>query len=288
MKLSLVSLFLAAGLVAAPVSAQQAEPVEVMILGSYHFANPGRDLANMEVDDVTTPRRQREIEALVDALAQWQPDKILIESEQPGPDFHVSDYAEFSPAMLAERRNESVQIGYRLAHRLGHPHVYGFDEQPGENEPDYFPYGPLRQWAEEHGMAARLDAMEQEIQARVAAEGAAQAETSIPASLIEHNDRAASDGQHAYFYYGLFDFGDGEAQPGAELNAYWFLRNAKMFAKIGLIVEPGERVLVIVGSGHGFWLRHLAEQTPGYELIDVVPLLRAAADALASEREAVR
>lgn len=286
MKRPFAALLLAAGLAAAPAAAQ--EPVEVMILGSYHFANPGRDVVNIEVDDVTTPRRQREIEALVAALAEWAPDKVLIESEQSGPDFRVPDYADFHPEMLTERRNESVQIGYRLAHGLGHPHVYGFDEQPGEGEPDYFPYGAVRQWAEAHGMAARLDSMEQEIQTRIAAEGAAQAGTSIPASLIVHNDRESADTQHAYFYYGLLDFGDAEAQPGAELNAYWFMRNAKMFAKLGLIAEPGDRLLVIVGSGHGFWLRHLAEQTPGYRLVDVVPYLRAAASALESEPEAAR
>lgn len=278
MKRPFAMLVLAAGLATAPAAAQ--EPVEVMILGTYHFANPGLDVVNMEVDDVTTPRRQREIAALVEALAEWRPTRVVVEEEAEGPNLIDEGFVGFEPAMLAENRNETVQIGYRLAHRLGHGHVYGFDEQPGEGEPDYFPYGTVREWAEAHGMVARLDAMEQEIQAIVAAEGAAQAETSIPASLIVHNDRDASDGQHAYFYNRLFDFGDGEAQPGAELNAYWFMRNAKMFAKLALVAQPGDRLMVIVGSGHGFWLRHLVEQTPGYVLVDVVPYLRAAAIAL--------
>ena len=60
------------------------------------------------------------------------------------------------------------------------------------------------------------------------------------------------------------------------LNAMWYLRNAKMFAKLALIAEPGERVLVIVGSGHKVWLDHLVEHTPGFIEVSPVPYLQMA------------
>src|SRR4051812_37581346 len=37
---------------------QGERPIQVMILGVYHFGNPGRDLHNVQAEDVTTPRRQ--------------------------------------------------------------------------------------------------------------------------------------------------------------------------------------------------------------------------------------
>lgn len=67
----------------------------------------------------------------------------------------------------------------------------------------------------------------------------------------------------SHIYYGLMAFGDTESQPSAELNAYWYVRNAKMFAKAGLIAESGDRVLIIVGSGHKYWLDHFASTSPG-------------------------
>jgi hypothetical protein len=39
-------------------------PVEVMVLGTYHFGNPGLDLNNMKADSVLTPARQRELAAV--------------------------------------------------------------------------------------------------------------------------------------------------------------------------------------------------------------------------------
>ena len=56
-------------LVAAPAAAQVPEtpPIEVMVLGTYHMANPGLDLANVKSDDVLKPQRQKELEAASDA-----------------------------------------------------------------------------------------------------------------------------------------------------------------------------------------------------------------------------
>jgi hypothetical protein len=40
-----------------------ARPVEVMVVGVFHMANPGHDLHNLKVDDVLEPKRQGEIAA---------------------------------------------------------------------------------------------------------------------------------------------------------------------------------------------------------------------------------
>src|SRR3546814_18683122 len=47
----------------------EAERPAMLILGTPHFNNPGRDMVNRKLEDVTTPERQSEIEALVDSLA---------------------------------------------------------------------------------------------------------------------------------------------------------------------------------------------------------------------------
>ena len=52
---------LAALLMPTAVLAQAPEPVEVMVLGTYHFDNPGQDLHNARIDPVTTPQKQAEL-----------------------------------------------------------------------------------------------------------------------------------------------------------------------------------------------------------------------------------
>ncbi|HQV02973.1 MULTISPECIES: DUF5694 domain-containing protein [unclassified Novosphingobium] len=282
MRKVLLSVLAAASLVAAgTVAAKRADaakpaPVQVMVLGVYHLDNPGLDLRNITADDPTSPRRQRELEALADALVRFKPTKVMIEVQGAGPDFEDKGYRSFTPANLATDRNEVVQIGYRLAHRAGLKSVQAIDEQPGPGEPDYFPFDKVQAWTKANGKEAQLGAMFALVEQEQKEFERLQPVSSIPALLMRHNGPGADAMNHA-LYNGLLWMGDGESQPGAELNAYWFMRNAKIFGKLMLASKPGDRVLVIYGSGHRYWLRQLAKTTPGFVDVDVMPYLKDAA-----------
>lgn len=252
-----------------------AQDTAVMVLGTYHFSNAGLDKANVKADDVTAPKRQAELERLTEALAAWKPDKVLVEWQYPQP-FTVPEYRAFKPEGLKTKTNEVIQIGFRLARKLGHADVYGFDEQPGPGEPDYFPFGPVEAFATAHGQKAELDAVFDYFRQEVDAQTKAQETQSIPELLLTINDPARNTAEHVKGYYGILRFGDADDQPGAVLNAMWYMRNAKMFAKIGLIAKPGERVLVLVGSGHKYWLDHFTATTPGFAQVDPRPYLKKA------------
>ena len=81
-------------------------------------------------------------------------------------------------------------------------------------------------------------------------------------------------------YYGMLPIGDRNEQTGADLNAGWYLRNAKIFGKLMQVAKPDAsqpaRVLVVYGGGHGYWLRHFASQVPGYRNVDAMPYLEKA------------
>lgn len=254
----------------------QSRPIEVMVVGTFHFGNPGLDLVNVKAVDVTTPARQRELAILTDALARFRPTRVMVERETSGPDFAVKDYRNFTAARLQTDPDERVQIGYRLAARIGLRDVQGIDEQPSAGEPDYFPFDKVQAWAAAHGRQGELEAMLGAVQVQQKAFEARQATASIPELLLE-TDRPAKSAADHQLYTELLKFGDGESQPGADLNAMWFLRNAKIFAKLGLVAGPGDRVLVLYGAGHAYWLRQLVQTMPGYRLVEPGPYLRQAA-----------
>lgn len=260
----------------AAASPQPAAPVEVMVVGTYHFDNPGRDIHNVKADDVLKPQRQRELELLATALAEFRPTKIVVERVAKTPTLLDHRYAEFGPAELAKNRAERVQVAYRLAHRLRHKSVYAIDEDSGPGEPDYFPFDKVVAWAKANKAQDRIDAIMAEGALAVKRIEEAQAKGSIADVLVGLNtaERANKDQE---LYYSILGIGDTEAQPGADLNAMWYLRNAKIFAKLQKVAQPGDRVLVVYGAGHNYWLRHFAGTAPGYRNIDPTPYLTSAA-----------
>ena len=257
-------------------SAQPAAPIEVMVVGTYHFDNPGRDLNNPKADDVLKPRRQKELEALASALAEFRPTKIMVERVAKTADLVDPRYPEFTPAELGRNRDERVQIAYRLARRLGHTTVYAIDEQPEGDEPDYFPFGKVAEWAKANQAEPKVNTM-MAAGAAIAAEiEKLQASNSIGGALAAMNARETLERDQT-LYYGMLAIGDAAQQPGAELNAMWYMRNAKIFAKLMTLAKPGDRVLVVYGNGHNYWLSHFAATTPGYRKVDPTPYLQRAA-----------
>jgi hypothetical protein len=249
--------------------------IEVMILGTFHMDNPGADLNNSKVDPVTTPTKQAELQRVADALARFKPTAIAVErvaADQASMLDHR--YPEFKPANLLTEGDERVQLGYRLAAQLRLDRVYGIDEQDHDGEISYFPYELVDTWATAHGRANDLQSMSSGIQKQLADFETRQKTDSIGRLLSSYNapDGLMSEGGNS-FYMSIMKFGAGAEQPGAILNGRWYTRNAVIFSKLLQVAHPGDRIIVIYGAGHSYWLRHLVKQMPGFKLVEAADYL---------------
>lgn len=239
--------------------------VEVMILGSAHFAQ-----IPIEVDNILSPKRQAELEALVTSLATFNPTVIAVEQTAPPP-YNDTRWPDFDAEMLATDRNETVQIGYRLAERANVDRVYAIDEQPEGDEPEYYAVAGLESYAEDLGRLDEVNALADWGPFMAKMQSAIQNDT-VSGILIPHNDESFIDD----FYWNALLIGEGERQPGADLAAYWFMRNAKIFNKLTQVTEPGDRVVIIIGAAHVHWLSDMVDRVPGYREVAVIPFLEAA------------
>ncbi len=280
MKKLLAALALAASsacVTQAPVETAITAPdmVEVMVIGSFHMGNPGQDVANADIENMLTDDRQAEIAAVADAVAEFKPTVVAVERVTDAPGYVDPKYQAFTPQMLTENPDERYQIGYRLANMMGLTRVYGIDEQPSDGEPDYFPFDALMAHANATEQGETLQQQIAKVQDLMAGFNRLQKDNSV-ADLLATMNR---DGEFSSpeFYYRTFFYDRGEMQPGAELQAYWFMRNAKIFSKLVQVTKPGDRVVVVYGAGHKFWLTHFAENTPGFVSVDPVPYLEKAA-----------
>src|SRR5262249_7059410 len=233
---------------AAPARQPPAERAEILVLGPYHMANPGHDIFNMQADDVLSPKRQAEMAEVIAVLKRFQPTKIAVERETNDKRI-ANDYTDYLAGKHELTRNEIEQIGFRLARELGHKTVYAVDAD-GD-----FPYLRLVKYAKATGRSKERDEIYGEVGEMVKAQGAYLGSHTILETLLSMNsdERVARE---VGFYMPQAHFGEPYDWAGADLVSDWFRRNMRIFSNIAQLAgSPGERILVIYGSGHLGWLR---------------------------------
>lgn len=243
-------LFLFLGVLAIPIAswAQSGARPEILVLGTYHMANPGHDVHNIYADDVLSPTRQREIAQLIEVLKRFRPTKIAIEASI-GSQRVVQNYSDYLAGKYTLSRNEDDQIGYRLAKELGHHAVYPVDEE-GD-----FPYERLVNWAKANGRAEKFDALTASMGTRVKEQGDFLRSHTV-LEVLEYMNSDSVVAKDVAEYYAFVPYGDPGDYAGSDLLAMWYERNIRIYHNIVALIEsPNDRILVIFGAGHLGWLR---------------------------------
>lgn len=272
----MLKIFAAVAALALPLVAQAQtpttapQPIEVMVLGVPHLDNPGRDMNNVRIEPVTTPEKQAQLARIAEDLARFRPTAIAIERVAPDPSTMIdAGFADYQPDWLQSRPDERIQIGYRLAAMTNVSRVYAVDEKDRDGQPTYFPFDAVATWAEANGRMQDLQALNGPVREFIADMERRQRTETLGRLLAETNaPDAPMSSANAAMYYRFLPFGSGDQQPGAELNGRWYTRNAVIFAKLMQVAEPGDRIVLMFGAGHAYWLRHFASTTPGYVLVE--------------------
>lgn len=245
---------------------------ELLLIGSPHLANQNRDLANIDVPDVLAPARQREIEELVDNLAHWEPTRLAVEWAADDQGDLDERFTQYRLGRLSLTASERDQIGLRLAGQVGLQRIDAvdcFDKLPG-TDADY----DFADWAQDHGMSERLDALIAAHQADADATSKDMTSTSVSEWYRSINTPGARRRMHRA-YYDLALVGDESATPGTNWVAGWYARNLRIFANLLRVCEPDDRLLVLYGAGHAYWLEHTARASGQFTVVEPLAWLPA-------------
>jgi uncharacterized protein DUF5694 len=261
-------MLLVLGVVATPMASRaQSEPrPEILVLGTYHMANPGHDIYNMRADDVLAARRQQEIAQLVEVLKRFHPTKIAIEAGV-GSKRVEQEYSDYLAGKYTLSSNETNQIGYRLAKELGHHAVHPVDED-GD-----FPWQRVVNYAKANGRAEKFDAISAGWGMLTKEQGDFLQSHSVLEMLafMNSDSRVARD---VGLYFATARFGDPYDYAGPDLLAAWYQRNIRIYHNIvALIDSPNDKILVLYGSGHLGWLRQDVTNDPSVKLRTLADLI---------------
>lgn len=185
---------------------------------------------------------------MIEVLKKFHPTKIAIEADIDSP--RVSqDCSAYVAGKYTLSRDETDQIGYRLARELGHHVVYPVNVE-GE-----FPIQRVANYGKANGRADKLDSLMASFGAQVKQEDDFLRWHTVLEMLqyLNSDSRVAKDIAR---YYAVVPFGESGDYAGPDLLALWYQRNIRIYHNVAALIEsPNDRILVIYGAGHLGWLQ---------------------------------
>ena len=233
----------------------------LVVLGTYHMGTPGNNVINGKVDDISTPERQKQIVELVEKLKKFKPTKIAVECDVEDDAKTQEFYDKYLSGKYELTKNETNQIGFRLAKDLDHKKVYCVDW-------GIFPDDPLYNYEKYAAKDAELDKFLKDVYRKLKEKSDAESERLFKLSvadqfiLINQPDRIEKDHQG---YFDLMRIGRRAEYVGANYLSWWYGRNMKILTNIIRITDsPNDRILVVYGVGHAKLLNQFAKESDFY------------------------
>jgi hypothetical protein len=269
---------------------EKSEQTSIMLLGMYHFNNPGKDSYNTEVDDYWSDKRQKEIKEAVDLLEEFKPTKILVELSPRDQSKIDSLYNLYLKNQITLKDiqggiNEVYQIGFRLGKQLEGIDVIAVDHKGNWLAPyaDFIADTLVFEDYLKHNSAYAQSTKEK---------NDLFLKNSIRENLVFLNERERILDNHNYYNNVaikvkdpvniMFTYQESEQEInglpyqmrsfdfnniGVEVVAEWYKRNLFIYRNILENAEENDRILVMIGSGHVFYLNQLLENNSKYKMI---------------------
>lgn len=245
---------------------------KVLLVGSWHFNYPGLDANKTREEDkinIYSPKRQKELEELLNYIAEFRPTKIMVESG-PITGYLKYNYKQWKAGKEKLYASERSQVAMRLADRFGLDTVYGVDDGAllldlyYDTAIQHIPY--IDSIASRHYFGG-TDSISNRYKRFYNYQDKYELNNTLLNSFLYLNsDKVLNRYFGAYIAGGQFTSQEQEG-PDA-LSMFWMNRNLRIFRNIQRVgASEHDRILIVFGAGHVAILKWLFECSPEYELV---------------------
>jgi Family of unknown function (DUF5694) len=253
------------------------KPTEILVIGTYHFNNPGMDVAQYKVLDIMGAKPQKQLEEISTAIAKFKPTKIFTEWElkdQLALDtlynkYLDGTYFDYVATKYPKRKfyvqNEIVQLAFRAAKKSNNKKVYAIDYQGTS-----FDFDSVMKFTD----SIRLPNFKKEIMDDIKMIEKKSNELFATNDLLKclyyfnSNECRKLD---IPWYVGKINNSDKlGTYVGAYLAAEWYRRNLYMLANIQKQTdETDNRIMVLAGASHITMFLDLLKHDANYKIVEL-------------------
>ncbi|QIL76180.1 DUF5694 domain-containing protein [Hymenobacter sp. HDW8] len=264
----------------------QTKPTEVLLIGTFHFNNPGADVVKVKTFDVMTSKVQAELETMTDKIKLYQPDKIFVEwpwDEQKDLDalyaqYLGGKYEEYVTAKYTKPsqrdfylKNEIFQLAFRAGKKLKLAKIHAIDYKKTD-----FPYDSVMKAMN----AARQEKLLKDVESLMATYQAStnkKLETyTLTQLLLDHNKPESRAFENSFYLTLMNRAGTADAFVGPFLVSEWYRRNLYMYSLVQKLTEgQDDKVMILAGSSHTSMMNGFIDMDNSFqvkELKDVLSL----------------
>lgn len=250
---------------------------EVLLVGTFHYNNPGADVAKTKSFDILNQKSQNELKEISKRIKKYNPTKIFVEwpyNEQKELDslyqLYTSDnYFENDSLSDFYLKNEIFQLAFRAAKENDLTTVYGIDYSTS------FPFGDVMAAIEQNNQSELKAEIENGI-SKFTAEfdnkidsGASLKELTYYLNSAEM--RSFSNNFHNNL---MLLAGKPNDFSGPLLTAEWFKRNLYMWSLTQKnTTSSDERIMVLVGASHAAMFELFIKENEDWEIKELQELM---------------
>lgn len=265
-------------------NAQAQKKKQILLIGTFHFNNPGADAVKTDDFDVTTITAQQELEKIANQIKKFNPNKIFVEWEyydQKNLDSLYQRYLHNQYESYIEKtfknkggydmyvRNEIFQLAFRAAKKTDLNQVNGIDY------PLPMPFDTVMNAIK----AAKQDDVMAEISAYtsgMAKEANLKRKTMGLTSLILDLNTEQSRRINSSFYIKTLNrAGQTDNFGGAFSVSEWYKRNLYMYSLIQKQLQStAQRSVILLGAGHIAIIKKFIEDEGLYEIIELKDIMK--------------
>lgn len=239
------------------------DATQVLLLGTDHLTEWDGEHGP---PDILSPQKQAEVADVVERLKRFTPTKVAVEMLAERQSKLDARYARYLEGSGADRRDEIVQIGFRLA-RDTQATVHAVDA-------DWtLAHGRVEEFFVEHPDERFTEELSPELQAAVIDTWKASLDLPLPEYLRYLNEPPVVYVNDREYLDRWLSVGAERTWAGVDLVASWYRRNLRILANLQQVAKPGDRIVVLFGSGHVPSLHHFLEVSGRFEYVSPLDFL---------------
>jgi len=259
----------------------QNKKVNVILIGTYHFNNPGNDAVKTQERNILSEENQKGLEQMTDQIKKkYQPDQIFVESnfkekaelDQQYQLYLKNEYHKFTDTITKPRKKrfyvegETYQLAFRLAKKSGNKEVYPIDTLIEMR------FDLLQKIVKADPTTSKI--FDEKLAAMTARSNKVMSKKSLREVFLSMNEEVDLNENKGFYISFANALGKDGKYFGPNFVADWYKRNLIMYANIQhQLKADAKNIVVLVGTGHAAMFREFFKNDENFNLIELKDVL---------------